>query len=309
MIDTRDEQAERIEAAAAVLKGLARRDEPIGPKTTYRAGGAAALYVEISDRATLEAVAGAVSASGVAVLALGRGSNLLVADSGFAGLCVTLAGDYAGLELRDDGMVGAGGGLDYPVLARRSAAAGRAGMEWAVGIPGSVGGAVAMNAGGHGAETKDRLVSALVFDLAAGEAAEWSNAALAFTYRHSALGAYHLVLSATYQLAEGDPECSAAAIREIVTWRRAHQPGGRNAGSTFSNPPGDSAGRLIEAAGLKGLRVGSAQVSDKHANFVQSDINGSANDVFRLIGEVHRLVLERLGVELSLELRTVGAFS
>ncbi|MDA8295007.1 MAG: UDP-N-acetylmuramate dehydrogenase [Actinomycetota bacterium] len=308
MTGTTGEQAARIEAAAAELKGLALRDEPIGPKTTYRTGGAAALYVEISGPAALEAVARAVATSGVAVLALGRGSNLLVADSGFAGLCVALAGDYAGLELRDDGLARAGAGVDYPVLARRSAVAGWTGMEWAVGIPGSVGGAVAMNAGGHGAETKDRLVGALVVDLRTGEAAEWSSSALAFSYRHSALHAHHLVLSATYQLAAGDPERAAGAISEIVAWRRAHQPGGRNAGSTFSNPPGDSAGRLIEAAGLKGLRVGSAQVSEKHANFVQSDTNGSADDVFRLISEVRRLVLERLGVELSLELRTVGEF-
>ncbi len=302
------ESIARVEAAAAELKELARRDEPIGLKTTYRTGGTAALFVEIASAATLEAVACAVAKSGVGVLALGRGSNLLVADSGFAGLCVSLAGDYAGLELRDDGLARAGGGLDYPVLARRSAAAGRTGMEWAVGIPGSAGGAVVMNAGGHGAETKDRLVSTLVLDLARGEAAEWSNSALTFAYRRSALGAHHLVLSATYQLAEGDPARSADTMSEIVAWRRAHQPGGRNAGSTFSNPPGDAAGRLIEVAGLKGMRVGSAQVSEKHANFVQSDTNGSADDVFRLISEVRRLVLERCGVELSLELRTVGEF-
>ncbi len=200
----------------------------------------------------------------------------------------------------------AGAAAQYPVLARQSAAAGLAGMEWAVGIPGSVGGAVAMNAGGHGSQTADRLVAARLLELATGRVLERSASQLELGYRRSAVRAGDLVLDAVFALAPGDTEASAGEIAGIVRWRREHQPGGRNAGSVFTNPPGDSAGRLIEAAGLKGLRVGSAMVSDKHANFVLADLGGAADDVYRLIGEVQRLVAARLGVELSTELRFVG---
>ncbi len=305
MVSTTDALAH----AAALLGPLARRGVPIGPRTTYRVGGAAALFVEIGDEATLARVATAVAASGVAVLALGRGSNLLVADRGFPGLCVQLTGAFAGLSIdAPAARVHAGGGLELPVLARRAAAAGVGGLEFLVGIPGSVGGAVRMNAGGHGSETAERLVSARVVDLARGEDRVRPAAALALAYRRSGLGPADLVCAATFAGEASDAKGSAALIAEIVAWRRAHQPGGRNAGSVFSNPPGDAAGRLIEAAGLKGWRLGSAAVSDKHANFIQADADGSADDVLRLAAEVRRLVAERCGVTLELEMRTVGEF-
>jgi UDP-N-acetylmuramate dehydrogenase len=299
-----------LEVAASLLSGVARSDEPIGPKTTYRVGGRAALFAEIDSEHALARVCDAVAHSGIAVLVLGRGSNLLVAESGFPGLCVTLAGSFAACRIEaGERLVVAGGGCDFPVLARRSAAAGLAGMEWAVGIPGSVGGAVRMNAGGHGADTSERLVDCRVVDLRSGADGRRPAAQLAFGYRRSALGAGELVCDAAFRCAPGNPERSAALISEIVAWRRAHQPGGRNAGSIFANPPGDSAGRLIEEAGLKGLRMGSAEVSHKHANFVQADPGGSADDVHRLVRTVQQVVAERCGVELELELRLVGDFS
>ncbi len=299
--------APALEKAAELLEEVARRDVPVGPLTTYRVGGNAALFVEIDGEPDLEAVCTAVSVSGVPVLVVGKGSNLLVADAGFPGLAVQLGEGFTGITTEDT-VLEAGGGAACPVVARRSVAAGLTGMEWAVGVPGSVGGAVAMNAGGHGSETKDRLAAADVVDLASASPQPRSIPAadLDLSYRHSAIGASHLVLRARFALDRGDPEEGAARIAEIVRWRRENQPGGQNAGSIFTNPPGDSAGRIIDAAGLKGFRIGTAQVSDKHANFIQADNGGSADDVRRVIETVRDLVARRTGIELQVEVRLVG---
>ncbi len=294
-----------IEQAAELLGPLAGRDRPMGELTTYRVGGPAALFSEPASVADLERLAGAVGATGIAVVVLGKGSNLLVADCGFAGLCVRLSDVFARIGIEGD-LVRAGGAAAYPVLARRTATAGLAGLEWAVGIPGSVGGAVRMNAGGHGAQTSDLLVDCRIVNLQAGAEHLVVASGLDLSYRHSSIGPYDVVTEASYHLRHGDAALSTARIDEIVRWRREHQPGGQNAGSVFTNPPGDAAGRLIEEAGLKGLRIGSAVVSDRHANFIQADPGGSADDVKRLIDEVRALVAERLGVELRTELHLVG---
>jgi len=293
-----------IERAAERLGPLAERDHPLGVLTTYRVGGRAALFSEPATTGDLELLSYAIEETGIDVLVLGKGSNLLVSDAGFAGLCVRLADSFATIDLDDD-LVRAGGATAYPVLARRTAAAGLSGMEWAVGIPGSVGGAVRMNAGGHGAETSNRLVSCRVLSLGGGEHLVPADA-LEFSYRHSSIGDIDVVLEASYKLEHGDAAESTARIGEIVRWRRENQPGGQNAGSVFTNPPDDAAGRLVEAAGLKGLRIGSAVVSDKHANFIQADPEGSADDVMRVIDEVKARVEERLGVQLTTELQLVG---
>jgi len=300
-----DEVSEDIERVAGLLGPLVERDRPMGELTTYRVGGTAALYCEPGSVAELERLAEVVGATGIEVLVLGKGSNVLVADSGFRGLCLRLADKFSEIEIEDE-VVRAGGAAAYPVLARRSAAAGLTGLEWAVGIPGSVGGAVKMNAGGHGAETSDRLVSCRIVALKGGREQVVAARALDLSYRHSSLGAYDVVVEASYQLEHGDAATSGERIAEIVRWRREHQPGGQNAGSVFTNPPEDSAGRLVEAAGLKGLRVGSAVVSDKHANFIQADPGGSADDVRRLVEQVQVTVAERLGVKLRTELHMVG---
>jgi len=296
---------DQIENAARLLGERAKHDVPIGPLTTYRVGGSAALLVEVSSEDDVSAVVGAVRETRVPVLLIGRGSNLLVADAGFPGLAVTLGGVFAELELAAT-QVRAGGAVSLPVLARRTAAAGLTGLEWAVGVPGSVGGAVRMNAGGHGSDVSETLVSSRIVDLTSGADTELAKDELALGYRTSNVKAHHLVLRATFALADGDREDSEAQIADIVRWRRENQPGGSNAGSVFTNPPDDSAGRLIDAAGLKGHRVGSAHVSPKHANFFQADEGGSADDVLALIEEVQRLVEERMGVRLEPELRLVG---
>ena len=308
-LSRRDSRAKSEEVALvkAALGEAVRCDEPIGQRSTYRVGGSAALFVEIGSQSVLQAVCAAVQRSGIEVLVLGEGSNVLISEAGFPGLCVSLGEGFSGIEIDADAAeVEAFGGLAYPVLARRSVAACLGGMEWAVGIPGSVGGAVAMNAGGHGSETAQHLLRARLVDLSSGDSRLVAGSELAFSYRHSSVGSADLVLSASFSLRRQARATGEAALAEIVSWRRAHQPGGRNAGSVFTNPPGDAAGRLIEAAGLKGYRVGSAAVSEKHANFFQLDSNGKADDVQRLIEEVRGLVAERLGVSLVTELRLIG---
>ena len=280
-------------------------DAPLGSRTTYRVGGTAALGVEVDDEAALVEVARALSGLDVPVLVVGNGSNLLVADAGFAGLLVTLGSSFESLEMVAD-EVRAGGALALPTLARRTAAAGLTGLEWAVGVPGTVGGAVSMNAGGHGSDTVATLVAYRVVDLATARVEDHPAGDLGAAYRHTGVAPTDVVVSATHRLEPGDPVAGRAAIDEIVRWRRANQPGGANAGSVFTNPPDDSAGRLIDACGLKGLRIGTAEVSPKHANFIQADRGGSADDVRRVMDSVRRVVAAETGVELTTEVRMVG---
>jgi UDP-N-acetylmuramate dehydrogenase len=291
--------------AAALLGARARADVPLGPLTTYRVGGAAALAVDVAQPDDLAEVARAVRTTGVPTLVVGKGSNLLVADAGFDGLAILLGEGFTQIDIEGE-LVRAGAAVSLPVLARRTAAAALTGLEWAVGVPGSVGGAVRMNAGGHGSDTASTLRRVRVVDLANGEDGEMSAAALDLGYRRSALTPAQVVVWAEFGLAAGDATAAEAEVREIVRWRREHQPGGQNAGSVFTNPPGDSAGRLVEAAGAKGLRVGTAEVSPKHANFIQADAGGRADDVFALMVEVRRRVAAHAGVVLHPETHLVG---
>jgi UDP-N-acetylmuramate dehydrogenase len=288
------------------LGSLASRDQPLGSLTTYRVGGPAALLCRVAEEAELVYVAEALAGGDVPVLVVGKGSNLLVADRGFPGLVIVLGPGFEGFEIEDGTMVRAGAALSLPVLARRTVAAGLHGLEWAVGVPGSVGGSVRMNAGGHGADTAATLVGYRWVDLATASVHQAGPERLDFGYRHSTLAPTEVVVAASHRLVPGSVEEGRAAIDEIVRWRRANQPGGSNAGSVFTNPPGDSAGRLIDATGLKGVRLGSAQVSPKHANFIQADPGGSADDVKRLIDLVRAEVAAATGVVLRTELCLVG---
>jgi UDP-N-acetylmuramate dehydrogenase len=294
-----------LDAAAAALGPLAARDVPLGPRTTYRVGGPAALLVEVADDDAVAAVAAAVAATGVDVVVVGKGSNLLVADAGFPGLALVLGERFAQITIAGTS-VRAGGAAALPVVARRTVAAGLTGFEWAVGVPGSIGGAVRMNAGGHGSDMAACLAGVRVVDLRTGEDGAMPASALHLGYRRSALEAHQVVLSADLALEPGDAEAGATELAEIVSWRRANQPGGPNAGSVFTNPEGDSAGRLIEAAGAKGLRLGTAAVSDKHANFIQADDGGRADDVRALMALVAAKVRETTGVSLHAETHLLG---
>lgn len=289
------------------LPGRCRRDAPLGALTTYRVGGAASILVELRGPEEVAVFADVVRASpGTPLLVLGKGSNLLVADDGFAGVAVVLAGAFAEVSISDDA-VWAGGGVALPVLARRSASAGLAGLEFYVGIPGTVGGAVRMNAGGHGRQTSDVLLHADVVDLRGGGfATRWTAEELAFTYRGSALGPPHLVVGSVFKVDPSEPASCLERVAEIVRWRRRNQPGGANGGSVFRNPVEEAAGALIDRCGLKGLRIGGAEVSGVHANFIQAAPNACAADVVALIREVQRRVADATGVVLVPELHLVG---
>ena len=283
--------------------------------STYRVGGPVAVLVRAKDVDALTTVAEVARRHRPRLLVIGRGSNLLMSDAGFSGLVVVLEGDFEAVDVPGVGenespAVRAGGAVPLPVLARRAAAGGLAGLEFYVGIPGSVGGAVRMNAGGHGRETGEVLRRAWVLDLLDGGGHPRASARdvvdLELEYRHSNLRPSEVVTAAEFTVTRDDPAACEARVAEIVRWRREHQPGGQNAGSVFRNPPGDSAGRLIEAAGLKGLRVGGAVVSDKHANFFQAEAGATARDVLDLVAEVQRRVAKTTGVELVPELHVVG---
>jgi UDP-N-acetylmuramate dehydrogenase len=298
--------AEDLAAVIAALGGRAEVGRALGPFSTYRVGGPAACFVEAGDEADLLALRRAIGGRPVPLLVVGKGSNLLVADAGFCGVAVHLGERLAGIDIGGGGTVRAGAAAALPVVARRSVEAGLTGFEWAVGVPGSVGGAVAMNAGGHGSDMAACLARYAWLDLASDAGGEDGPERLALSYRHSSLRPSEVVLWAELALAPGDRETGRRALADIVRWRREHQPGGSNAGSVFANPPGDSAGRLIDAAGLAGTRLGTASVSTKHANFIQADDGGSADDVFALMGLVRRAVAARSGVRLRAEVRLIG---
>lgn len=281
------------------------RERPIGPDTTYRVGGAARVGVTLAVDADVAAMAEVVAAHRPEVLVVGRGSNLLVADAGFDGVAVWFGPGHDGVEI-DDVRLRAGAAVGLPVMARQSAAAGLTGFEWAVGVPGSLGGAVRMNAGGHGSDMAACLIRAEVVDLRGGTIEQWDLERLALGYRCSALTAHHMVVEAEVGLAAGDASSSQALIAEIVAWRRENQPGGQNAGSVFTNPVGDSAGRIIDESGLKGRRVGTASVSGKHANFFIADRGGSADDLHALMCDVFERVQAEFDLALQPETRLIG---
>ena len=292
-------------ALEAAVPGGVARDVPAAELGTYRVGGPLALLVRVPDDGALGRVGRVLAGDPRPVLVVGRGSNLLVADGGFAGVGILLVGAFEELTIGDS-TARAGGAVALPVLARRTAAAARTGLEFYVGIPGSVGGAVRMNAGGHGCETRDVLVRARVRDLVHDRLAERDPTDLSLGYRTSTIGPTDVVVDAEFRVAPDDADACAARIDEVVRWRREHQPGGANGGSVFRNPPGDSAGRLIDVAGCKGIRVGGAVVSEKHANFFQAEAGATARDVRDLVARVQARVRAETGVSLVPELVMVG---
>lgn len=287
-----------------------RKDFPLGPLTTYAVGGVAALGVVVSDIGVCGEL-GAVLAKfpNIPVAIVGRGSNTLVSDEGFSGVAVVVSSAPRDVEILVHGdIVTAYGSMTMPILARRTVNAGRGGLEWCVGIPGSVGGAVRMNAGGHGAEMCDSLVSARIVSLRSGKSADVSVDDLGFHFRGSALSTHHLVVTASFATTETSVQQGTQVIDEVVRWRRDHQPGGRNAGSVFVNPaPGEgSAGALIDALGLRGHRRGGAVVSEKHANFIQADASATALDIVNVMSDVQSQVQDSHQVTLRSEVCLLG---
>lgn len=294
-----------MQALRHILGGRARFGEPLAGHTTWGIGGPAWCLARAHDAGEAAAVLLAAAQAGVPVKALGRGSNLLVADEGFAGVALCLKGELARVEALGQAMR-AGGGAHLPAAVKLAARLGLAGLEWAAGIPGSVGGAVAMNAGASGGQMSGVLAEVDLL-MPGGGRQTLPASALEPGYRRGGLPAGALVLFATLDLRPDDPAAVAMRTRAVLDRRRASQPlAARTAGSVFKNPPGDFAGRLIEQAGLKGLSVGPAMVSPRHANFIENRGGASARQVLDLMDEVRRRVRERFGVELAPEVEVVG---
>ena len=292
---------------AAACQGHVVAEAPLAALTTLRVGGPARVLVTAEHDGDLEAVSAVCREHGLPWAVIGRGSNLLVADAGWPGVAVVLGRGYRSLEMAA-GQVVAGAAEPLPSLAVRIADAGYGGFAWACAVPGTLGGAVRMNAGAHGGDMASHLTEVEVFRLSSATREQWPLSALGLSYRHSELPDDAVVVAATMALEAADPEQVRAEIASIRAWRRAHQPLNEpNCGSVFTNPPGDSAGRLIDRTGLKGCTVGGAQVSERHANFVVTRRGATATDVATLIACVVAEVERTHGVRLHPEVRRLGA--
>jgi UDP-N-acetylmuramate dehydrogenase len=279
--------------------------EPMARHVSWRAGGPADRFYVPRDLSDLSAFLRSLPAA-EPLLFVGLGSNLLVRDGGFRGTVVLTHQAKLAPEMRG-GRVYAEAGVASPKVARFAALHHLAGAEFMAGIPGTVGGALAMNAGCYGAETWDIVARAVTIDRG-GEVRERPRSEFEIGYRHCRLPAEEWFVAAYFELPPGDGEASRKRIKEFLAKRIATQPLQLpNAGSVFRNPPGDHAARLIESCGLKGLQRGGARVSEKHANFIVNPHGAArAADIEWLILEVRRIVLEKTGVELVPEVRIVG---
>ncbi len=293
-------------AVEGVVRGERLRDAPLAPRTAIRVGGPADLLVRPADAADLSGLLAAAGRLGAAVTVLGGGANVLVSDRGVRGVTVRLPPDF-GEESGEGGRLVLSAGAPTSRLVQRAHERGLVGCEFVAGIPGTLGGAVAMNAGTRLGEMKD-VVSRV--ELAAPEGARWVEAAeLGFAYRTCRLPPGAVVTRVEVRLAPGDVARSRAAMEADKDYRRRTQPLTQPTwGSTFRNPPGDHAGRLLEAAGLKGHRIGGAAWSDVHANFVVNLGGATAADCLALVRLARRRVQERFGVTLELEVRLLGEF-
>ncbi len=299
---------QRIDRLFAILAPYgAVKDVPLAAHTSFRIGGPAQLFFEPGDGAALSLALESAKAEGVAVTLMGNGSNLLVSDAGVEGLVVKLGSAFSGLELREDGQVFALAGTLLSALANFAADHGLMGLEWAAGIPGSVGGALAMNAGAYGGEIRQVLCEVEYFDAQTGEFLRRAPSEGELGYRQSAFAwPARVTTAAAFRLAPDDGGMRER-MREYSEKRRAKQPlAYPSAGSVFKRPPGHFAGALIEAAGLKGVAVGGAEVSELHAGFIINTGNASSADVHALIELVRRRGLERSGVLLEPEIKFIG---
>ncbi len=286
--------------------GVIARDVPLGPYTTYKSGGPARYFAVCDDIGAIGALTGTGQLGEMPVLVLGRGSNLVVADAGFEGLVIRLGPTYGGIDI-DGSKVTAGSSVSLPLLARATVNSGRTGLEFFVGVPGSVGGAVRQNAGCFGLETRDRLLTATIVDLRDGSMSTMGPEELDLSYRHSNLRPTDLVTEAVFEVETGDIDTGLQELRRITRWRRDNQPGGTfNAGSVFKNPGLVTAGELIDSLGLKGLGVGDVSVSTKHANFFVAGPDATSADIRRLVNLVKDRVLEETGTILEPEIQFVG---
>jgi len=295
--------------ADLVAGGVITENVPLGPMTTYRFGGPARYLLDAEGEDQVLQVARALRSEPMPVAALGRGSNVVISELGFPGLVIRPGAGMNYCRIGRDGGVAAGAALPLPMLARRAAEQGRGGLEFYVGIPGSVGGAVRMNAGCHGSDTAGCLGAARVVDLESATVVERTPIDLEMSYRHSNLRPTEVVVSAEFVTVARDPAECDAELRAVTRWRKENQPGGTlNAGSVFKNPPGDAAGRIIDDLGLKGFTIGGVSVSERHANFFVAGADATAQEVFDLVAAVRQRVRSATGIELVPEVQFLGDF-
>ena len=279
--------------------------EPLAKHTYFGIGGEATAYIEISTLSELAALARFHKQWDVPIAVIGRGSNLLVSDTGFKGIGVRLIGELAKLEV-DGNVVSVGAGLSLPRLSKTMSRRGLSGVEFALGIPGSVGGALIMNAGAWGSSFEDVVRNVTVMT-DTGDLVELTHAEANFEYRHSGLDAYFCVTGATLALEPGDVDTITERMQAFYKQKVATQPfAEENAGCMFKNPPGDSAGRLIDISGLKGYRMGGAEVSTVHGNFILNIDNATAADVLNLVAYIQQQVREKTGISLQTEVKRLG---
>jgi UDP-N-acetylmuramate dehydrogenase len=301
-----------VEMAERILRdGLGDRVRtmvPLAPLTTFRIGGAAALYVEPEVDADLAVVERAVREAAVPFVVVGKGSNLLVSDHGYPGLVIRLGRGYR-WAARDRDRLRAGAAMPLPALAGVALRHGLAGLEFGVAIPATLGGAVKMNAGAHDADVAGVVRGVDVFLVASGERASLDDERAGFSYRGSSIPEDGIVVGATLELRPGDTADIRTRMEDARAWRRRTQPLVEpNCGSVFTNPPGGHAAALIDAAGMKGHRVGGAVVSTKHANFIVAGPGATADDVAALIRAIRDRVADSSGIVLQPEVRFVGSF-
>lgn len=300
------------------------RDEPLARHTTLRIGGPADYFVRVDSRAELIDAVQWGRGQHLEIFILGNGSNILVSDAGMRGAVIENHADAVEQEIgktadggrttNDEGrmlQVTADSGASLPGLANRLARQGWRGLEWAIGVPATIGAAVVTNAGAHGGSIGDNLVRAEILDLQ-NTIRWWTHTELQYEYRTSFLKQHpnqFVVLRAEFEMTRDEPASCIARMNQYTEHRRRTQPTEPSVGSMFKNPKGDYAGRLIEAAGLKGTRVGSVQVSNVHANFFVNLGGASARDVMQLVELVRNRVRDKFRVELELEIQLVGAWS
>jgi UDP-N-acetylmuramate dehydrogenase len=287
------------------VRGRLTADAPLAPLVWFKTGGAAEWLFEPKDADDLAAFLAGLDPS-VPVMALGLGSNMIVRDGGVPGVVVRLGKAFAQVERVDDTTLRCGGGASGILVSSKARDAGIAGLEFLRGIPGTVGGFVRMNGGAYGREVKDILAECDVL-LRSGERRKLALAQLGYSYRHSQLPEGAVVVSATLRGVPGDPKAIGAEMDRIAAEREASQPlRSRTGGSTFKNPPGHKAWQLVDEAGLRGFRIGDAQVSEKHCNFLLNLGGATSAQIEELGEEVRRRVKAKSGIELEWEIQRVG---
>jgi UDP-N-acetylmuramate dehydrogenase len=291
-----------------IVRGKVRYDERMEFHTTYGIGGPVDLFIEPVDAEDLASAVKYINKEGIPLFPLGMGSNVLVVDSGFRGAVVCLKG-IKRIEKIDENSIFAEAGAPLSHLVETAASQGLSGLEFASGIPGSVGGAVVMNAGAYGSEMEGVISEITIVDMR-GEVEKRKRNELDFRYRHLVMGEGEIVSSALFSLKPDEGETIRKRMRENNEKRRERHPlGAKSAGSVFKNPKGhgsEPAGRIVEGLGLKGKRVGDAEVSPLHGNFIVNRGKATAKDVLELIEIIRMRAREERGIELQLEVKVLG---